>query len=83
MKEGLLVTDLEFYNWLLNTKQLSTASAKDVISRCKRIKTILQISSLTDISSEQLIQAEKFKNLSRFVKSQLKRALILWKEFSE
>lgn len=77
------MSDLEFYNWLVQTKQLSNRSAKDVISRCKRIKNILQADSLDGFSSEQLLESEDFSNLSMFIKSQLKRALVLWKEYAE
>ena len=77
------MSDLEFYNWLVETKQLSNRSAKDVISRCKRIKNILHTDSLDGFSSEQLLESEDFINLSMFIKSQLKRALVLWKEYAE
>lgn len=77
------MSDLEFYNWLVEAKQLSNRSAKDVISRCKRIKNILHTDSLDIFSSEQLLEADDFKNLSMFIKSQLKRALALWKEYVE
>lgn len=77
------MSDLEFYNWLVETKQLSNRSAKDVISRCKRIKNILHTDSLDVFSCEQLLESDDFKNLSMFIKSQLKRALALWNEYSE
>lgn len=31
---------LDFYQWLVQEKQLGSRSAKDVISRCKRISRI-------------------------------------------
>ena len=77
------MSNLEFYDWLVVTKKLSSRSAKDVVSRCKRIKNILHTDSLENFSSEQLIQSEDFNKLSRFIKSQLKRALVLWKEYAE
>lgn len=77
------MSDLEFYNWLVETKQLSNRSAKDVISRCKRIKNILHMDSLDIFSCEQLLESDDFKSLSMFIKSQLKRALALWNEYSE
>ena len=77
------MSDSEFYNWLVETKLLSNRSAKDVISRCKRIKNILHTNSLEKFSSEQLSESEEFNSLSMFIKSQLKRALVLWKEYVE
>ena len=77
------MSDLEFYNWLVDAKQLSNRSAKDVISKCKRIKNILHTDSLDIFSSEQLLETDDFKRLSFFIKSQLQRALALWKEYVE
>ena len=77
------MSDLEFYNWLVDANQLSNRSAKDVISKCKRIKNILHTDSLDIFSSEQLLETDDFKSLSMFIKSQLKRALALWKEYVE
>lgn len=82
-ERAYLMRDLEFYSWLVETKQLSNRAAKDVISRCKRIKNILHTDSLDMFSSEQLLEADGFRSLSMFIKSQLKRALALWKEYVE
>ena len=70
-----------FLNWLLEEKSLSERSAKDVISRCKRICRILNINKIESSAIEKLNSNELFLQKSMFIKSQLRRAINLWLEF--
>lgn len=73
----------DFLNWLIVEKKMNQRSAKDVISRCKRVGKFLNIDELNSDSSEKLLQNEEYKASSMFIKSQLKRAVALYKEFTE
>jgi DNA (cytosine-5)-methyltransferase 1 len=73
-----------FYNWLISVKTLTENSAGDVISRIKRAKNIMDID--VPIDTELLLfhfmGKPDFKALTTTVKSQLKRAIKLYKEFT-
>lgn len=72
----------KFYQWLIEEKSLSNRSAKDVVSRCKRICTkILSLDNLNDSTIDMLNSNDEFLNCSMFVKSQLRRAASLYNEF--
>ena len=73
----------DFLNWLVVEKKMSQRSAKDVISRCKRVCKILGIEKIDLDSAEKLLQNDEYKANSMFVKSQLKRAITLFTEFKE
>jgi len=72
-----------FFNWLIATKSLSDNSASDVVSRIKRAKTIMDIDVPIDIETLLFHFTGKpaFKILTTSVKSQLKRAIKLYKQF--
>ena len=72
-----------FLNWLVVEKKMSQRSAKDVISRCKRASKILDTEIINSDSLGKLLQNDEYKANSMFVKSQLKRAVILLEEFKE
>lgn len=71
-----------FKNWLLNSKNFTERSAKDVISRYKRVCRILQTEEITKESLVKLSKIEEFDKNSTFIKSQLKRAISLYLEYS-
>ncbi len=73
---------LKFSLWLVNEKSLGDKSARDVISRLRRISSILNKEDLRMISPKELEATDSFQNCSMSVKSQLKRALTLYNEFS-
>lgn len=71
--------------WLIEQKNLSPASAKDVISRINRVKTL---TTITDTDSKidieyRLAKQDAFMGFSSSVKSQIKRAISLYLEFWE
>lgn len=70
-----------FYNWLINEKKLSVRSAKDVLSRCRRICSFLSISKFDANTSNDLNDNMSFIAQSMFIKSQLRRAVSLWNEY--
>lgn len=72
---------IKFVEWLIEEKHMSHRSAKDVLSRCGRVCRMLGVDMLNAQSIEELQQSEKFIESSMFIKSQLKRAVVLSLEF--
>jgi DNA (cytosine-5)-methyltransferase 1 len=74
----------DFHKWLMDGKAMSEKSANDVISRLRRAKTIIVFDVSLDVETLLFHFTGKpaFKELTLTVKSQLKRAIRLYKEFS-
>ncbi|MBO4374879.1 MAG: hypothetical protein J5829_07205 [Lachnospiraceae bacterium] len=70
-----------FCQWLKDNKKMAERSAKDVVSRCKRVKKITKVDDLSDCTETLLIECKDYAGYSSFIKSQLKRALVLYDEF--
>jgi DNA (cytosine-5)-methyltransferase 1 len=81
VKETGLDTDGQ--KWLIETKSMSEKSAGDVISRLKRAKAIMDFDIPIDVETLLFHFSGKnaFKALTQTVRSQLKRAIRLYKEF--
>lgn len=73
----------ELLEWLINEKNMSIRSAKDVISRCGRVCRMLNIDSIDSDTLGNLQSNDKFEESSMFIKSQLKRAVTLYNEFDK
>lgn len=71
----------ELLEWLINEKNMSIRSAKDVISRCSRVRRMLHTDSISSNTLEILKNNDEFEESSMFIKSQLKRAVTLYNEF--
>jgi len=73
----------DFQKWLIDTKSMSEKSAGDVVSRLKRANTIIEIDVPLEIETLLFHFSGKsaFKALTQTVRSQLKRAIRLYKEF--
>ena len=71
----------ELAEWLIEEKKMTIRSAKDVLSRCGRICRMLDIDTIDENTFNQLIESEKYKECSMFIKSQLKRTVVLHSEF--
>ena len=71
-----------FVEWLTTAKAMGARSAKDVVSRCGRVSRMLSIEEINEKVISSLIENSDFQNSSTFVKSQLKRAVSLYLEFS-
>ncbi|MBR6939842.1 MAG: hypothetical protein IKH65_03455 [Clostridia bacterium] len=72
---------MTFYDWLISEKKMSNRGAKDVISRCKRVCILLNTQEIKDDSLDKLLLNEDFNSYSMFIKSQLKRSVVLSLEF--
>jgi len=70
-----------FKNWLKEEKNMGEMSSRDVISRINRILRILQTQEIDDNTAKKLLESKEYQNASSCVKSQLKRATILYLEF--
>ena len=71
-------------NWLILSKAMAPTSAKDVISRINRVRALTPIKhndTFIDINY-RLAKNEQFEEMSTNVKSQIKRALSLYFEFT-
>jgi DNA (cytosine-5)-methyltransferase 1 len=73
-----------FREWLVSVNSLTKDSADDVISRVKRAKSIMEIDVPLDIDTLlfHFMGKPAFKSLTATVKSQVKRAIKLYKEFN-
>jgi len=76
-----LYADLQ--KWLIDEKSMSEKSAGDVVSRLKRAKSIMDFDIPIDVETLLFHFSGKpaFKSLTQTVRSQLKRAIRLYKEF--
>lgn len=73
---------VRFLEWLTTEKSMGTRSAKDVLSRCGRVNRMLNIEEIEESTFSLLLESSAFQSSSMFVKSQLKRAVSLYLEFS-
>ena len=80
---GIGLIESSFYDWLISKKELSNFAAKDVISRCNRVCRIIDVDNLEKDSLEILNSNNDFSTYSKFVRSQLRRAVNLFLEFKE
>jgi len=75
----------EFKGWLKRSVKLGDASAKDVASRARRASTFVNLDSKQ--STEDILHAmsknPEFRRLSTFVRSQLRRAVTLYRQFND
>ena len=72
-----------FKQWLQDEKNMSSRSATDVVSRCKRINRMTEEDDINDNTVSVLIEMESYDNMSSYIKSQLKRAATLYLEFTK
>ena len=73
---------VSFLEWLTTEKNMGPRSAKDVLSRCGRVSRMLNIEEIEESTFSLLLESSDFQSSSMFVKSQLKRAVSLYLEFS-
>lgn len=74
--------DIGFLEWLVNKKGYGIRSTRDVVSRMKRVSTIISLPE--DIDEHMILLLNRnplFNELSVSVRSQLRRALRLMIEF--
>mgnify|MGYP004711980779 CR=1 FL=1 len=70
-----------FYEWLKNDKGMSERSSKDVVSRLKRVIRMTGLTDINNIKPATIEQSKEYTQLSTFIKSQLKRSVVLYNEF--
>lgn len=75
----------QFNEWLIANTNLSDKSVRDVISRLKRVSTFinLNVTSSKDEIIYKLSQNSNFKSLNMDIRSQLKKAIKLYKEYQD
>ena len=71
----------EFRAWLKSSKGFSTRSSNDVISRLKRVMVLADVETVDTNTNSLIEDSDQFINCSMSVKSQLRRAIILYNEF--
>lgn len=72
-----------FLEWLKTEKNMSERSAKDTVSRIKRALRVVSETSVDKSTINKLNEAPEFLALSMFIKSQLRRAVTLYREFAK
>ena len=72
----------EFLAWLETERQMSKRSAKDVVSRLKRVVGLLGSDTLDSTSVSKLNEVTAFDECTMFIKSQLRRSVALYLEYS-
>lgn len=71
----------EFRKWLEGEKTMSHRSALDVLSRVRRALSILDDKTIDSGSISKIRECEEINMLSVSVRSQIKRAIVLYVEF--
>lgn len=71
-----------FLDWLVNERKMNTRSARDVVSRLKRVVNMLGSDNIDENTITILNGIEVFDNCSMFIKSQLRRSVSLYLEYS-
>ncbi|WP_273125257.1 hypothetical protein [Bacillus weihaiensis] len=72
-----------FKQWLESNRGLKERSARDVVSRVRRVDKIIDsdLKESYETIVESLDNNEEFNKFSTYVKPQIKRAIKLYKEF--
>ena len=72
-----------FKVWLMTKKCITDKSARDVISRLKRVAMLdgISIEKIRNETIQSIVKNTKFKILSPFIKSQLRRSVNLYCEY--
>ncbi len=71
----------EFLTWLKTEKNMSERSARDTVSRLRRVLRIVGENSVCDNTMMKLNRADEFVTFSMYIKSQLRRSVTLYQEF--
>lgn len=72
----------DFFSWLVSKNGMSERSARDVISRSRRVISIVKQNEINNNTMKLLTASTEFANCSISIKSQLKRAVTLYMTFS-
>ena len=79
------IREVGFIDWLKQEKNYTSRAASDVLSRIRRMKRFAaQTSELESQNHDNIIEkVESFNNITKSIKSQLRRAQILYNEYIE
>lgn len=79
------VFDEKFKEWLMQNKKMKPRSARDVLSRVKRVSSYVNVTMDVDDSDlvNLLEKNSEFSRLSKFVRPQMRRALVLYREYNK
>lgn len=72
---------MEFFDWLKSKKAYQDRSARDVLSRLKRVKNLLGSDLIDKDTIKNLEQNDSVKALSAPARAQLRRCVKLYLEF--
>ena len=72
---------VKFLEWLSTGKSMGARSAKDVVSRLKRVVGLLGSDTLDSTSVSKLNEVAAFDECTMFIKSQLRRSVALYLEY--
>lgn len=76
-----MINQTTFYEYLVQVKKFNERSARDVISRCNRVRKMIQVDEIQEDALDKLLAQDTFMNCSTFVRSQLKRSILLYREY--
>ena len=74
-----------FRGWLIEHKKINRKVAGDILSRVNRASKIIDVNDLNSTAHliSDLISSVEFKVLTVSVRSQIKRSVILYREFKK
>lgn len=75
-----MMNQTTFYEYLVQVKKFNERSARDVISRCNRVRKMIQ-EEIQEDALDKLLAQDTYRNCSTFVRSQLKRSILLYREY--
>lgn len=81
MRGRYIMKYTEFLEWLKTEKSMNIRSARDVVSRSKRILGLTKQEEIDDESMQKLLDSIEYHDFSSCIKSQLKRSITLYREF--
>lgn len=76
-----MMNQTTFYEYLVQVKKFNERSARDVISRCNRVRKMIQEEEIREDALDKLLAQDTYMNCSTFVRSQLKRSILLYREY--
>lgn len=76
-----MINQTTFYEYLVYVKKFNERSARDVISRCNRVRKMIQEEEIQEDAMDKLLAQDTYMNCSTFVRSQLKRSILLYREY--
>ncbi len=73
----------EYHAWLEEVMSITKRGANDVVSRLRRAMKLLDVNTIDETTIDALIANLEFQSFNSVIKSQIKRAVSLYLEFSK